>query len=260
MNAQRMSVAMMRDNARFLTDRMAYTLGIRDPYLIDEIYRINYDYIWGVNDYLDEVAMGYYYDDYMAVCTARDLALRNLLGLAVWNRIVGYGHFHRPIVFADRRWRFSVYDYDRYGRNRYYFHAPRPLNTYAGGRMFRGMAPRHNAPAPAPRREFHNGNGHNYGGQRGEIRRGEMPRTETPRKDVPRSEAPRGGMRDNAPQRNQREGASRGDEMRNWNNRNSSSRYNGTRPQSRTASPTNVSMPSRSNAGAAGGRPSGGRR
>ena len=53
-NAQSMSITVMRDNARFLTDRMAFTLGIRDPFMIDEIYRINYDYIWGVNDYLDD--------------------------------------------------------------------------------------------------------------------------------------------------------------------------------------------------------------
>ena len=47
-NAQSMSIAAMRSNARFLTDRMAYTLGISDPFVIDEIYRINYDYIWGI--------------------------------------------------------------------------------------------------------------------------------------------------------------------------------------------------------------------
>ena len=41
LNAQSMSVMAIRSNARFLTDRMAYTLGIRDPFLIDEIYRIN---------------------------------------------------------------------------------------------------------------------------------------------------------------------------------------------------------------------------
>ena len=118
-NAQSMSIAAMRSNARFLTDRMAYTLGISDPFVIDEIYRINYDYIWGVNEYLDDVALGYYYDDYMAVVAARDIALRNLLGTRLWNRVINYTYFYRPIVFANRGWRFSIYDYDRYGVNRY---------------------------------------------------------------------------------------------------------------------------------------------
>ena len=94
MNAQHMSIVAMQSNARFLTDRMAYTLGIHDPYLIDEIYRINYDYIWGVNEYLDDVALGYYYDDYLAVCAARDAALRNLLGVRIWNSLIGYSYFH----------------------------------------------------------------------------------------------------------------------------------------------------------------------
>ncbi len=154
-NAQSMSIAAMRSNARFLTDRMAYTLGISDPFVIDEIYRINYDYIWGVNEYLDDVALGYYYDDYMAVVAARDIALRNLLGTRLWNRVINYTYFYRPIVFANRGWRFSIYDYDRYGVNRFYYHAPRPLVTYTGGHFFRGMAPRRDdRMAPPPVRDM----------------------------------------------------------------------------------------------------------
>lgn len=150
-NAQSMSITVMRDNARFLTDRMAFTLGIRDPYIIDEIYRINYDYIWGVNDYLDDVALGYYYDDYMAVVAARDAALRNLLGYRMWNRLAGYSYFHRPIVFVNNRWRFTVYDYDRYGVRHYHYGAPRPYGTYVGGRIVRPMPPRTAVRRPAPR-------------------------------------------------------------------------------------------------------------
>lgn len=148
LNAQSMSVMAIRSNARFLTDRMAYTLGIRDPFLIDEIYRINYDYIWGVNSYLDDVALGYYYDDYMTVCAARDMALRTLLGQAVWNRLLGISYFHRPIVFANRGWHFSIYDYDRHGRKHFFYNPPRPFgNGYAGGHFLRGMAPKNPRPA-----------------------------------------------------------------------------------------------------------------
>ena len=159
MNAQSMSITAMRSNARFLTDRMAYTLGIRDPFLIDEIYRINYDYIYGVNGYLDDIALGYYYDDYMMVCDARDIALRNLLGISVWNRLVGYSYFHRPIIFSNRRWHFGIYDHDRYGVTYFHYAAPRPFgNGYAGGHFFGGMAPRGgrgsamNIPAQGPGR------------------------------------------------------------------------------------------------------------
>ena len=192
-NAQSMSIAAMRSNARFLTDRMAYTLGISDPFVIDEIYRINYDYIWGVNEYLDDVALGYYYDDYMAVVAARDIALRNLLGTRLWNRVINYTYFYRPIVFANRGWRFSIYDYDRYGVNRYYYRAPRPLVTYTGGHFFRGMAPRRdNRMAPPPVRDM---------GPRGGIApRGGAP---VPNNGPFRGAAPRPGrMNDMAPRMN----------------------------------------------------------
>lgn len=165
MNAQSMSITAIRSNARFLTDRMAYTLGISDPFLIDEIYRINYDYIYGVNTYLDDIALGYYYDDYMLVCDARDIALRNLLGITVWNRLIGYSYFHRPIIFSNHRWHFGVYDYDRFGATHFHYAAPRPFgNGYAGGHFFGGMAPRGgrgNAtpPPPPPGGGMNNGRG-----------------------------------------------------------------------------------------------------
>ena len=190
-NAQSMSIAAMRSNARFLTDRMAYTLGINDPFLIDEIYRINYDYIWGVNEYLDDVALGYYYDDYMAVVAARDAALRNLLGVRLWNRIVNYSYFYRPIVFANHVWRFSIYDYDRYGVNRFYYHAPRPLVTYTGGHFFRGMTPRRDRMVAPPR---------DMGPRGGIAPRGGAP---VPNNGPYRGAAPRPGrMNDMAPRMN----------------------------------------------------------
>ena len=190
-NAQSMSIAAMRSNARFLTDRMAYTLGINDPFLIDEIYRINYDYIWGVNEYLDDVALGYYYDDYMAVVAARDAALRNLLGVRLWNRIVNYSYFYRPIVFANHGWRFSIYDYDRYGVNRFYYHAPRPLVTYTGGHFFRGMTPRRDRMVAPPR---------DMGPRGGAVPRAGAP---IPNNGAYRGAAPRPGrMNDMAPRMN----------------------------------------------------------
>lgn len=172
MNAQRMSYDAMSRNARFLTDRMAYTLGVTSMAIIDDIYRINFDYIYGVNDYLDDVAMGYYYDDYNLICARRDNALRYLLGEYLWNRLVGYTYFHRPIVFHDHRWHFSVYDYDHYGHHYFHYGAPTHYsNHYAGGHFFGGMPPRtvghsghvgdHNHGYSGP--VHHNDHNNNYG-------------------------------------------------------------------------------------------------
>lgn len=260
-NAQSMSIAAMRSNARFLTDRMAYTLGISDPFVIDEIYRINYDYIWGVNEYLDDVALGYYYYDYMAVVTARDIALRNLLGVRLWNRVVNYSYFYRPIVFASRGWRFSIYDYDRYGVNRFYFHAPRPLVTYTGGHFFHGMAPRRdNRMAPPPGRDMGPRGGMAPGAYRGAAPRAGRANDMAPRMNgnvnnnvnvnvnrntnvnvnANRSTTPNTNVnRPTAPNTN----VAPNNSMRSGSNINSSSRFNGA---TRTTTTSTPSMPTRS--------------
>lgn len=137
-NAQPMDYNAMRNNARFLTDRMAYTLGITSAAIIDDIYRINYDYIYGVNEYLDEIACGYYSDLYDEVCYERDRALQYLLGEIIWRRIVNYDYFYRPITFSNKRWRFSIYSHDvRY--TYYYYHTPTHYHEYRGGHFFNGI-------------------------------------------------------------------------------------------------------------------------
>lgn len=139
-SAQPMSYMSMCNNARFITDRMAYTLGITAIDLIDDLFRINFDYICGVNDYLDDVAMGYRYNDYMAVCYERDRAIQRLLGMTLWNRVMTYDYFYRPIVFNDCRWSFGIYVHDS-NIHHFYHHVPRYYNTYHGGYYFAGMRP-----------------------------------------------------------------------------------------------------------------------
>lgn len=155
--AQPMSYYAMRDNARFLTDRMAYTLGLTDR-LIDDLYMINYDYIYAVNEYLDDIAYGYHYDDYMAILAARDAAIRLLLTPYQWSRFVSYDYFYRPIYFQNARWWFGVYDY--YPRTtHFYFAVPRHYAHYRGGHYFAGMRPARG----------HVGPGHGFGPHAGRI-------------------------------------------------------------------------------------------
>lgn len=242
-NAQCMSITAVRNNARFLTDRMAYTLGISDPFLIDEIYRINYDYIWGVNSYLDDVAMGYYYDDYISVCSARDIALRTLLGNVVWNRVIGYSYFYRPIVFANRCWHFSIYDYDRHGRGHFFLSVPRPYNRgYEGGHFFRGMAPRDTRGNMIPPRGYRQDNGRydrpgnvRYNNGRGNVR-------EDINRGGSRVDNGRGRVDNNRGRVDNNRGNSRADDNRSGgriDNGRGNSRYDG-------GSRGNVSAPSRS--------------
>ena len=170
MNAQIMTYAMMRDHARFLTDRMAFTLALR-PDVIDAVYMINFDYIYGVNEYLDDMALGYTYAEYDDILYHRDLALRRLLTAAQWARYISYDYFYRPIVFANNGWRFSIYTYDT--RHTYYHYGmPRHYHEYRGGRYFHPMRPAHRPHVghPAPGRPHNNGV---YGGRRDDMPRGD---------------------------------------------------------------------------------------
>ena len=169
MNAQIMTYAMMRDHARFLTDRMAFTLALR-PDVIDAVYMINFDYIYGVNEYLDDMALGYTYAEYDDILYHRDLALRRLLTAAQWARYISYDYFYRPIVFANNGWRFNIYTYDT--RHTYYHYGmPRHYHEYRGGRYFHPMRPAHrpHVGRPAPGRPHNNGV---YGGRRDDMPRG----------------------------------------------------------------------------------------
>lgn len=146
--ASPMTYNAMCDNARFLTDRMIYTLGLSEN-LIDELYLINYDYICGVNDFLDEVAYGYHYDDYMEVMEARDRALRRLLSAREWRRLKRYDYFYRPIRFADYAWSFTILVNDLL-HDRYYYSTPRRYREYRGGHYFVGMRSVHRPLPPHP--------------------------------------------------------------------------------------------------------------
>jgi len=137
-SAQPMNYNAMRNNARFLTDRMAYNLGITSGAIIDDIYRINFDYICGINEYLDDVALGYYTSEYKELCIERDRALQYLLGEAIWNRLMGYDYFYRPVIFENHRWRFGIYSHDM-RMSFFYRSEPNYFHDYRGGHFFGGM-------------------------------------------------------------------------------------------------------------------------
>ena len=294
--AQPMSYYAMRENARFLTDRMAYTLGIAD-YLLDDLYMINYDYICGVNDYLDDVAYGYHYDDYMTVLYARDAALRRLLTPYQWTRLVALDYFYRPITFVNRRWSFGIYVHDPY-RTHFYFGVPHHYSHYRGGHFFRGMAPRRdNRMAPPPVRDMGPRGGMapapNNGAYRGAVPRTGRVNDMAPRmnSNVNRPAAPNtnvnrnmntntntnvnvnvnrnvnvntnGSIDANRHEMRTNVNANAGNTMRSGSNVNSSSRFNGATRSTTTTAPTLPSRGSsnigtRSSAGASMGTRGGG--
>lgn len=254
--AQPMSYDAMRNNARFLTDRMAYTLGISSLAIIDDLYRINFDYIYGINDYLDDIALGYRYDDYLAICAERDYALQMLLGNAIWSRLMGYDYFYRPVFFHNHRWHFGIYDY--FDRGHWYYSAPRYYHEYRGGHFFGRMQPNRGIGVRGPgmsgyrggperpnsyRGGHDNRGGNNRGGydrgpadRGGNTDRGNMDRGNADRGNVERGNADRGGSyggRTESNVRSSSRGGSYGGSMSGGSRSSSSS--------SRTSTPTRSS-------------------
>ena len=129
-NANAMSYSQARDQALFLTDKMAYELGLTDDQY-NATYEINLDYIMNV-----EVAG----DLYGVYWTRRNTELQYVLTVAQYNRFVSMDYFYRPITYTSKKFRFVIYD--RYpNRNHYYRAAPPGYQTYKGGNRYYDNSP-----------------------------------------------------------------------------------------------------------------------
>ena len=123
----------IRENARFLTDRMAYELNLT-PQQYEDCYEINYDFIASINPFMDEVVYGYpeYIDRYYNFLDYRNDDLRYIMTEAQYLAFVALDYFYRPIYTHAGNWLFRVYQY--YTNTRFFYYDP-PLiyHTYFGG-------------------------------------------------------------------------------------------------------------------------------
>lgn len=127
-----MSDREIRENARFLSDRMAYELNLT-PEQYEDCYEINYDFIASIDPVLDDVAYGYQdaIDRYYDYLDWRNEDLRMVMAAAQFTRFCALEYFVRPIYTLSRRWRFRVYDiYSNW--NHFYFGLPHIYHTYHG--------------------------------------------------------------------------------------------------------------------------------
>lgn len=128
-----MSISKMRQNARFLTDRMAYELRL-NPQQYDDVYEVNYDFINNVRYLMDDVVRGYDYalDRYYDFLDVRNDDLRWVLSRTQYRQFLGLDYFYRPIYAQNNKWQFRVYiNYTNV--NFFYFGKPRHYTTYSGG-------------------------------------------------------------------------------------------------------------------------------
>lgn len=110
------------EEARYLTDKMAYELGL-SPREYRRVYRTNLEYLLSVDDYDDL---------YTRHWRARNSALRVALSGRQWSLFIGTDYFYRPLSWRNGGVVLNIRSYaPRYRAPRY---CPPPPRPYCGPR------------------------------------------------------------------------------------------------------------------------------
>jgi len=122
LTANAMSYSQAREQALFLTDKMAYELNLTEEQY-DAAYEVNLDYLMSVNTYDDL---------YGAYWTMRNTDLSYILLDWQYRSFCAASYFYRPLYWTDGIWHFAIYS--RYPhRNYFYFGRPNIYVSYRGG-------------------------------------------------------------------------------------------------------------------------------
>lgn len=122
LSANAMSYTQAKNEALFLSDKMAYELGLtNDQY--DAVYEINLDYLMSVNGRND--VLGVWWD-------RRNADLQYVLTAYQYNKYVGLSYFYRPLSWNSGNWTFNIYNH--YTNRSHFFKArPTVFVSYRGG-------------------------------------------------------------------------------------------------------------------------------
>lgn len=124
--ASAMSYEQARQQALFLTDKMAYELNLTDDQY-EAAYEVNLDYLMGVNS-VDDLYGTYW--------RQRNLDLSYILLDWQYRSFVSASYFYRPLYWDAGFWHFGIYA--RYPRRDYfYFGRPQFINVYRGAHSWR---------------------------------------------------------------------------------------------------------------------------
>lgn len=159
-SANAMSYEQARQQALFLTDKMAYELNLTDAQY-EAAYEINLDYLMGVNT-VDDL-YGSYWEQ-------RNLDLSYILLSWQYRAFCDAAYFYRPLYFSAGYWHFGIYA--RYPHRDYFFFGrPAFYAEYRGGHSWHmnggrswyhgrdfGPRPRHDDHNFGMRNDFNRGN------------------------------------------------------------------------------------------------------
>ena len=113
-SATAMSYNAAKNEALFLSDKMAYELNLTAAQY-EAVYEINLDYLMSLNGHGD--VFGIWWD-------RRNADLRHVLNSWQYNKYVALSHFYRPVAWKAGRWTFAVYTH--YKRGHFFNAHPAP--------------------------------------------------------------------------------------------------------------------------------------
>lgn len=119
--ANAMSYEMARDQALYLTDKMAYELNLNDEQY-DYCYEINLDYLMNIST-ADDV--------YGPWLTYRNADIRNILYDWQYSLFIAADYFFHPVYWRHGAWYYPIYS--RYAATHFFFSHPRVYFDYRGG-------------------------------------------------------------------------------------------------------------------------------
>ena len=120
-SANAMSYNMAKNEALFLSDKMAWELNLTDAQY-EAVYEINLDYLMSVDSRAD--VFGIWWD-------RRNADLRFVLNSWQYDKYVALSHFYRPLSWHNGAWTFAVYAH--YDRGHFYKARPTVFVSYRGG-------------------------------------------------------------------------------------------------------------------------------
>ena len=139
-SATAMSYNMAKNEALFLSDKMAWELNLTAAQY-EAVYEINLDYLMSVDSRTD--VFGIWWD-------RRNADLRFVLNSWQYDKYMALSHFYRPVAWKAGGWTFAVYSH--YGRDRFFNSHPKVFVSYRGGhnRVHGSHYAHMHKPAPAP--------------------------------------------------------------------------------------------------------------
>ncbi len=117
-----MSVETSRNEAWFLTDKMAHELRL-SSYQWDDVYEVNYDYFR---------ALGSVYGSYTNLDRTRETKLMYILTAAQWNEYLRLSYFTTPAVAVNGNWSFTIYRH--YAHDKFFDRNHNVVFSYRGNR------------------------------------------------------------------------------------------------------------------------------